>query len=254
MIMKKWFLPLLLLLTVMLLMAGCGKTHVEDIKSQEESSPETNVKNPATQTENQTEDKTISESGPLECNWILEVDDTIESETNGVRSTYHLVLLLNKNGGTEKSGAYTGKIYLKTEQDLASTQDEVFEDEVEMAGSSFIESQSDTVVINVIPFDGVTFAQFDFKKVTPDAPLAPLAPLGDYDGMALEKPELSHRQQYSVNMTFEDGDNENLNKDKVFNSPMTIKILVVGADVKVDIPSLKLFKYFKGTLLGIPIS
>ena len=202
--------------------------------------------------ETQAQGQAAAGTQAVECHWIMEVDEQVDKDIEGVKHSYHLVLLMEKAGGTDKTGTYTGKLLLKTEQDIASAQEAVFEDEISLKGTNTIESHADGLKMSIVPFAGDVFAQYGFTKESPDAPLMPLAPIGEYDAMALEKPELSSTQTYSVVMTMEDGETADMSDVKTFISPILVKILISGADVNVYLQELNLSGGFKGTLTGIP--
>jgi len=183
------------------------------------------------------------EAEPLECDWILEVDDEIE------KINYTLLIIAEKKGGTDELGTYTGKALLKTVMKMPTVEDAVFESEVELRGNNCVESLTDKAVFGVVSYEPHDYGWFGLK----DGEL-PSAPIDAPDSMALVNLDMSHRQYYDVDLTFEDGEQANLNKDKTFNAPVTMKITITGGKVQGVIPALKVSDDFEGTVTGSPIA
>lgn len=191
------------------------------------------------------QEKTVEEE-PLECDWIMEVDDKIESMFEGVKFEYTLTILAEKKGGIDELGTYKGKVYLKTEMDVPSTSD----GDTAAAGHNIVESAADQAIIEVKPYDPAEYANFGFKE----GELMPLAPIIDNAVMALANIEMTHKWNYVVDLTFEDGEQANINKDTDLKSQVPAKFIIEGGQLMVDIPRLKTSRAFKGTVTGNPIS
>ncbi len=164
------------------------------------------------------------EAEPLECDWLLEVDDTIEKIEEDVKIDYTLLIIAEKKGGTDELGTYTGKVLLKTVMNVPTVEDAVFENEVELNGNNCVESLTDKAIFSLVSYDPHDYGWFGLK----DGEL-PAAPINAPDSMALINLDMSHRQYYDLDLIFDDGNQANLSKDKAFSAPVTMKITLTGS-------------------------
>lgn len=183
----------------------------------------------------------------LDCNWVLKVDQTIPvKEKDGMTVEYTLVLIAEKEGGTNVSGTYNGAAYIGVKLDISEFSNEA----VEMTGGFDINAFGNDITFDVVSYDKNEYANYDVKEDEPG-----IVPLVEYESMALLSPEmtgagvlnpyLEGKQEGSVS----GGINESVPSSTV---PITMKITINSGNVNVYLPQFKLSSSFKGQLLGIP--
>lgn len=182
----------------------------------------------------------------LDCNWVLKVDQTIPvKEKDGFTVEYTLVLIAEKEGGTDVSGTYHGAAYIGVKLDISEFSNEA----VEMTGGFDINAFGNDITFDVISYDKGEYANYNVKEGEPG-----IVPLVEYETMALLSPEmtgagvinpfLEGKQEGSVS----GGINENVSS----TAPITMKITINSGKVNVYLPQFKMSSHFEGQLLGIP--
>jgi hypothetical protein len=181
----------------------------------------------------------------LECNWVLKVDQTIPVKKDEMTVEYTLVLIAEKEGGTDVSGTYHGAAYIGVKLDISEFSNEA----VEMTGGFDLNAYGDNISFDVVSYDIENYSNYGVKEGE-----IGIAPLVKYESMALLSPEmtgagvlnpyLEGKQEGSVS----GGHNENVSG----SSPIPMKITINSGKVRVDVPSFNIGKHFEGLLLGVP--
>lgn len=182
----------------------------------------------------------------LDCNWILKVDQTIPvKDKDGMTVEYTLVLIAEKEGGTDVSGEYHGAAYIGAKLDISEFSNEA----VEMTGGFNIEAFGNDISFDIVPYDIESYSNYGVKKGE-----IGIAPLVKYETMALLSPEmtgtgvinpyLEGRQEGSVS--------GGVNEGVTSTVPVPMKITINSGKVNVDLPTFKIGRHFEGQLLGIP--
>jgi hypothetical protein len=183
----------------------------------------------------------------LDCNWVLNVDQTIPvKDQDGMTVEYTLVLIAEKEGGTDVSGTYHGAAYIGAKLDISEFSNEA----VEMTGGFDLNAFGNDISFDVVPYEIESYSNYGVKKGE-----IGIAPLVKYETMALLSPEmtgagvinpyLEGRQEGSVSGGY--------TGSATGTEKIPMKITINSGKVRVDIPSFKIGKQFEGQLLGVPI-
>lgn len=184
-------------------------------------------------------------NNPVECDWVLKVDQTIPVKTDGMTVEYTLVLIAEKKGGTDVSGTYEGAAYIGCKLDISEFSNEV----VEMTGGFDINAYGNNIIFDVIPYDINDYTDYGLKKDE-----LGLAPLVEYETMALLSPEMTGTGIVNPNIQGkpEGSVSAEFNESVSSTVPVPMKITIRSGKVNVDLPTLKVGRYFEGQLLGVP--
>ncbi len=179
-----------------------------------------------------------SQSGLVECDWTMEVHDTVETNLNGAIIVYTLDIDAVKNGGTDDIGSYQGTLHLKQDHKLPP----------EAIGVNYKEFDEKSFSFELAPYKSDEYADYGLEKG-----VAPVAPLIQYDSMCLKDQNLNGRWHYDV-VDAEDPAIR-VSNDDATNATVKIKMVVEGGQVKIDIvfPFQKV-PGFKGMITGSPVS
>lgn len=183
---------------------------------------------------------------PVDANWTIRVDQTIPVEKDGMTVNYKLVLVANKQGGTDVYGKYSGHAQIKVEMDASKLTNDV----IKMLGGFKMEAAAEKLELEVVPHDAEAFQQY-FQYESTDI-VFPLKPVRDYNGMALITPDM--KGAGTVNPMGQGVQGEKLGTDKSVEGveAMPMRILISDLDVLVEVPALKLTSFFKGQITGVP--
>lgn len=185
-------------------------------------------------------------SAPVEVNWTLHVDQTIPIEKDGMTVNYTLVLVADKQGGTDVKGTYKGNALLKVELDASKLPSEV----IKLLGGFKMEASSQELEFEVSSYDPEAFSgyyQYDQNE------LPMLTPIKDYTGMALVSPAMSGAGTLDIQGSGIQGEKVEVNEAASGTEAIPMKILISNAAVFVEVPTLKIGKMFEGQLLGEPV-
>jgi hypothetical protein len=181
----------------------------------------------------------------VEANWTLHVDQTIPVEKDGMTVNYTLVLIAEKQGGTDIYGSYTGNANIKVEMDASKLSNEV----IKMFGGFNMEASSEELKFDIVPHNADAY--HEYYSYEPNV-IFPLKPIRDYNGMALISPSM--KGSGSINLQAEGIQGEKLenNESEAGTETIPMRILVSDLNVLVEVPIFKLTGYFNGQLLGEP--
>jgi hypothetical protein len=212
---------------------------VEQTKESEKAESETMETAESKVADNEREDK------PLNCDWTMQVDQTIPITQDGFTVNYTLILVAQKKGGIDVLGDYKGSAYLKINMDASSLSNEV----IKVTGGFDVNASTNSLKFQLVPYDIERYSDYGLSKDE-----VPLAPLVQYETMALISPEMQGTGVLNPMVQGKQGEKAEVNKSASQTMPIPMKITVIGGQVNVDIPSLKIGKHFEGMLLGTPIN
>jgi len=166
--MKKYLLWILIFSTLSLFplsLYGCAKAKTDDPSSQPTAASS------AANTESAEPSEAPTDSEPpeheTECNWTLEVSDTVTTEVKGYAFTCTLSIMAVKLGGTDVLGTYRGIVTLDYSYDMQQGN---------VSGNASGGGREVDAVIEVVAYDAEKYDS---------AGEAQLAQLIEYDAMAI---------------------------------------------------------------------
>lgn len=180
--------------------------------------------------------------GPLECNWLLKVDQTIPVTTDELTVNYTLVLIAQKVGGTDVYGTYEGAAYFGSELDASNLSNSF----LDVTGGFNIKAFANNLSFQIVPYDKEKYSRYGIGENE-----APVVPLVDYESMALFSPQMTGSGVLNPHVTGENV-NAGYNDSASGTAPVTIKIAVKSGKADVDVPTFNVGSSFKGLLLGDP--
>lgn len=186
-------------------------------------------------------------SAPVEANWTLHVDQTIPVEKDGMTVNYALVLIADKQGGTDIYGTYKGNGNIKVDLDTSKLSNEV----IKMLGGFKMEASLEELEFEVIPHDPEAYAGYYSYERPEDIMLTPVR---DYTGMALVSPMMTGSGILNIQGSGIQGEKLEVNDSASGTETIPMRILVSNAEVLVEVPTLKIGRMFEGQLLGEPIN
>jgi hypothetical protein len=213
----------------------------EAASTAEEQTKETEV----SKTEENKAEDSKSEDEPLECDWTMQIDQTIPITQDGFTVNYTLILVAQKKGGIEVLGDYKGSAYLKINMDASNLSNEV----IKVTGGFDVNAFTNSLDFQLVPYDIERYSDYGLGKDE-----VPLAPLVQYETMALISPEMKGTGVLNPMVQGKQGEKAEVNKSASQTMPIPMKITVIGGQVNVEIPSLKIGKHFEGMLLGTPVN
>lgn len=183
---------------------------------------------------------------PLECKWILSIDDTITVNVDGIDIKHHLIMNAQKIGGIYDLGVYEGTAELISEVDFSSFSSEVFKVE----GGVEATLHDDNVTLTIAEFDGDEYA----NGTKGEGDTVALALLTNHDGMAIGTFNMVGDGNFGFDLKGLQG--EKGNAENQFGSSQSIKyyMLVTGGQVSVQVPYTKSSKSFNGMIIGEPLN
>ena len=204
-------------------------------------SPTTNPPNdtPAEPAANTQSDK------PVECDWTLNVNQTIPVTTDGMTVNYTLVLNATKKGGIDVIGDYIGSGKILVEMDASGLSNEV----IKAIGGFKVDASADNINIPVVAYDRDKYANYNLEKDE-----VPIVPLVKHQAMALISPQMIGSGILNPTVTGIQGEKAEVNEEVTGNTSVPMKITINDGKVNVYIPSFKISKSFEGMLLGTPIN
>jgi len=229
---RRWIL-LLTVGLILLSMAGCGRTKniddtmTSDSQDEEFIQPEQDSEENDKEIENTEEDSEPKNAQEVECNWTLNVNDTISTKVNGYDFECTLQINATKNGGIEETGTYTGDVSLSYEYRMENQG---------IQGNTTGSGHDSAVVFELVTYD-------DNKEDE----LLPLAQLVEYDVMATGSFNL-----IGTGISNESAGGGSWSKEESKATEMPFKIAVDGGQVDVELPTLIPNMYFNGMLTGTP--
>lgn len=219
-------------LCIILILGACGSAPQgnapDNVAPTAESPRQTDSVTAPAESDLMGETVTSGGSGTLECNWSLEVDDTITTKVNGYDFTCRLEICAVKNGGTDEFGTYHGTMSITYEYKMQSGN---------IGGEATGSGQDENVVFELTAYD---------KEKYTDEAGAELAPLIEYDamsfgGFSVTGEGFSQEQAGGASWAASD--------TKIVSVPY--QILVDAGQVTVNIPTV-VSTPFSGMLTGNP--
>lgn len=184
------------------------------------------------------ESEPVAQSGPVECDWQMTIDDSVDSVLYGVAFTHTLIINAEKRGGTDDLGTYQGTMHLKIDHHLPA----------DAAGSNSVEGQVDNFTVELVPYDDSQY--MDYGRPEGEAPLAQLV---QYTGMGLQ--EQSFEGAWQADIVAVDDSGARVTKNEGLPGSVKIKMAVEGGQVNVTlIFPAQTVTGFKGMITGTPIS
>ena len=178
---------------------------------------------------------------PLDCNWVLKVDQTIPVTTDGLTVNYTLVLIAQKAGGTDVYGAYEGAAYIASELD-ASNLSNAF---LDVTGGFHIEAFANNLSFEIVPYDKEKYSRYGIGKDE-----APDVPLVEYESMALISPEMTGSGVLNPDVSGENV-NAGYHDSGSGTALVALKIAVKSGKVEATVPMFNTDS-FEGILVGEP--
>lgn len=182
--------------------------------------------------------------GPLECDWILKVDQTIPVTTDELTVNYTLVLIAQKTGGTDVYGTYGGAAYIGGNLDASNLSNSF----LDVTGGFDIKAYANNLSFEIVPYDKEKYSRYGMGKDE-----APVVPLVGYESMALISPQMAGSGIINPNVT---GENVNAGYSDTASgsAPITMEITVKSGRAEVDVPSFNMGHSFEGLLIGEPLN
>lgn len=177
--------------------------------------------------------------GPLTCNWVLQVDQTIPVEKEGLTVHYTLVLVAQKTGGTDVYGTYEGAAYIACRLDASYLSNQYFD----VTGGFDVTAYTDALSFDIVPYDIQNYAHYGLA----DGELA-MPELVQHESMALLSPEMTGVGELNP-FFFGENVRAGYYGTSSGTAPVPMKILVSSGKVQVSVPSFT-DKRFEGMLLG----
>lgn len=184
-------------------------------------------------------------NGPVDCNWLLSVNQTIPKTENGLTTNYTLTLVAQKSGGQDVYGAYKGAAYVNVSLDASNLSNEV----MSVLGGFNMTAYSFDVSFSMTPYDIESYSSYGLKDGEP-----PLAPLVQYESMALISPMMTGSGTLNPSVSGAQGEHGGINQAAQGTAAIPMKITVNSGKVTVSVPSFNMGNSFSGTLLGTPVS
>lgn len=180
---------------------------------------------------------------PEEADWTLYVDDTIETNIEGISIIYTFTLDAVKHGGTTDIGSYTGTASLKQKMDAGGLSGQV----VTVIGGVETDIRSDNVQIDIVAYDREKYDDFGMTEGE-----VPSSLLIEPDSMALGSITMSGSGNFDVSAYAPQNTHTQLQFNKNGTGALNYKLNVEGGQVSVTIPMLNLPDSFKGMITGVP--
>jgi hypothetical protein len=179
---------------------------------------------------------------PLECNWLLKVDQTIPVTSDELTVNHTLVFIAEKEGGTDVYGVYNGAAYISSELDASNLSNSFFD----VSGGFDVKAFANNLSFEIVPYDKEEYSRYGLKKDDP-----PLVPLVEYESMALFSAEMTGTGIVNPSVTGENV-NAGYNDSASGTAPIVMRIAVKSGKVEVDVPAFNVGSTFKGLLTGDP--
>lgn len=172
--------------------------------------------------------------------WVLSIDDNTSFSFDGVTQRVNLYVSLNKEGGRDVTGAYTGKILYTCVVDEADLAREIESNTDDTFVSGYLSHTMEAVsaTIEVVPFNAQKYG-----VLWGGAPVR-----ADY--MAIAAVDLTMRIQSHVITQSYMGEGEGWGSDEEIIIPAEICFLITGGQVKAYIGVHPDEYAFSGTLIG----
>ncbi len=210
----------LVICLIFIFAAGCGQENLPGPPSASASQASASVTAP--------EDPS---SQPVQSDWTLEVDSTINTKINGYDLKCTLTVYATKQGGTDELGLYGGEATLKYSYDMSSGG---------VAGNAQGEGEDGSVVIDITPYDPEKYADSQGDA-------SALAPLVEYDAMALGSFNVT-----GAGISNESAGGADWSKQESKSVAVPFKMTILGGQVEIELPSLAPGNKFTGILTGVP--
>lgn len=180
---------------------------------------------------------------PLDCDWTLRVDQTIPVETDGMTVNYTLVLIAQKQGGTDVYGTYEGAAYIGQNLDASSLSNSV----ISVTGGFDIHAFANNLSFELVPYDVDSFSRYGIGEGD-----APIAPLVQYESMALISPEMTGGGVLNPFVSGIQGEQMGYDAEAYGTEAVVMKITVNSGKVQVVVPVFNIGHSFEGWLTGHP--
>jgi hypothetical protein len=183
----------------------------------------------------------------LECNWVMKVDQTVQRKyDDGMTVEHTLVLIAEKNGGTDVSGTYNGALYLGSKLDISEFSNEI----VDMSGGFDVHAFGNNLTFDVVSFELDKYTGYGKKEGDLGIP-----PLVEYESMATFTQEMTGTGVLNPYIKGKPAGSVSggINETGSGSAPVPIRIAIISGKVRVDFPTLDIGKSFEGQLLGVPI-
>lgn len=172
-----------------------------------------------------------SPDGETECNWTMEVSDTVTTEVNGYVFTCTLAIMAVKLGGTDELGTYRGLVTLDYQYDMRQGS---------VAGNAAGGGQEIDAIIELVSYDE--------QKYDEAAGRTQLAELVEYDAMALGNLILTgsgEANESAGGASWSTGDGKTM--------PVPYRMAVDGGQVTIELYTTAPGAKFTGMITGTPI-
>lgn len=166
-----------------------------------------------------------------ECNWTMEVSDTVTAQVQGYDFTCTLAIMAVKLGGLDELGTYRGIVTLRYQYDMKKGN---------IAGNAAGEGQEIDAIIEVVPYDK--------EKYDDSAGNAGLSELVEYDAMALGNFILTGSGAASESAG---GASWGTSDSKTI--PVPFRMAVDGGKVTIELYTIAPGVKFNGIITGTPV-
>jgi len=169
--------------------------------------------------------------GETECNWTLEVSDTITTQLNGYDFTCTLAIMAVKLGGKDELGMYRGIVTLKYQYDMKQGN---------VAGNAAGEGQEIDAIIEVVQYE-----EQAYNEATGQTQLAELV---QYDAMAIGSLVLTGSGEAA-----ESAGGASWSTSDKKTIPVPYRMAVDGGKVTIELFTIAPGVKFTGMITGTPI-
>ena len=166
-----------------------------------------------------------------ECNWTMEVSDTVTAQVQGYEFTCTLAIMAVKLGGLDELGTYRGIVTLKYQYDMKQGN---------ISANAVGEGQEIDAVIEVV--------KYDKEKYDESAGNTALSELVQYDAMALGSFILSGSGKASESAG---GASWSTSDSKTI--PVPFRMTVDGGKLTIELYTIAPGVKFNGMITGTPI-
>lgn len=190
------------------------------------------VEQEETNTASNEEAETSEEStAEVECNWTLEVSDTVTTQLNGYDFKCTLAIMAVKLGGKDELGTYRGIVTIKYQYDMKQGN---------VAGNAAGEGQEIDAVIEVVQYE-----EQAYNEATGQTDLAELV---QYDAMAIGNLVLTGSGEAAESAG---GASWSTSNEKTI--PVPYRMAVDGGKVTIELYTIAPGVKFNGMITGTPI-
>jgi hypothetical protein len=170
-------------------------------------------------------------SAEVECNWTLEVSDTVTTQLNGYDFKCTLAIMAVKLGGKDELGTYRGIVTLNYQYDMKQGN---------VAGNAAGEGQEIDAVIEVVQYE-----EQAYNEATGQTDLAELV---QYDAMAIGSLALTGSGEAT-----ESAEGASWSTSDKKTIPVPYRMAIDGGKVTIELFTIAPGVKFNGMITGTPI-